>query len=193
MDSGKLSKQLEMLPASGLTIELKSPDLFCHYPGLACFLSFFYLLFFLLLLVALSLLEINSWLFVSLVLFLSAYCFILFRQHLLLNHPSSIKKLVFTEQGWCYVQLNNLQVFKADIESDTILTEHLVILNLIEHDLAEFEMAEKKDLLFKKIGFYFAKNHSLFLTADRLGKKKFKETKRLLRFISFSKAIVEQK
>ena len=185
MDSGKLSAQLEMLPASGLTLDLKGSNFLNNEndqpPGLFYVLSFVYLLFFLLLLMALWLLPLQPWLVLFFSVIIIGYCQYLFRKHFLLNYPLSIKKLVFTELGWCYVQLNNSQVFKANIESDTILTEHLVLLNLRKHHVSEY------DSFFGRIKSNgFSKHYSVLLTSDRLGGERFREIKRHLRFISFS-------
>jgi hypothetical protein len=185
MDSGKLSAQLETLPASGLTLDLKGVDFFNHEndqpPGLFYVLSFVYLLFFLLLLITLSVLPLQTWQVLFFSVIIIGYCQYLFRRHFLLNYPLSIKKLVFTELGWCHVQLNNSQVFKADIESDTILTEHLVLLNLRKHHVSEH------DSFFGRIkSDGFSNHYSVILTADRLGSERFREIKRHLRFISFS-------
>ncbi|WP_214660578.1 hypothetical protein [sulfur-oxidizing endosymbiont of Gigantopelta aegis] len=108
---------------------------------------------------------------------LAFYCQIIFRQHILLSLPSAIKQLVFTELGWCYVQLNNDRVFKADISEDTILTEHLVILNL---------KPQSPESLWQKLN--ILNQHSIILTKNRLTKEKFRELKRHLRFINFHKA-----
>ncbi len=146
--------------------------------GLSCALSWIFLLFYTLLLFAVFFLPLNSLLAVCLLVCLSIYCFYLLRKYFLINHPYSIKKIIFTELGWCYVQLNNYEVFKAEVDSDTILSEHLVILNLIR-------IKNGNQSLFKKI-FIFLNRDSVFITADRIGKKKFREIKRYFRFINFS-------
>ena len=196
MDLGILSAQLEKLPASGLRLELKCPDIFSgcfgcsgFKGGLSYALILVYLLFFLLLFTALYCLPLlplfsSFWVqFLCLALVLVWYCQQLLRKHILLNHPHSIKKLVFTELGWCYVQLKNSQIFKADINKDTILTEHLVILNLTERNLRDYS----ESTFFSRIRhFSFFNKHSVLLTAGRLDSKKFRDIKRHLRFISFS-------
>ncbi|MCW8931044.1 MAG: hypothetical protein OQL19_12495 [Gammaproteobacteria bacterium] len=111
------------------------------------------------------------------------YCQHIYRKQFLFNVPSSVKKIVFTELGWCYVQLNNSYIFKADIASDTVLTEKLVILNLVERRSND-SVSSPIQLIGHSI---FSKNQSVLLTADRLGCDKFREIKRHLRFISFNK------
>ena len=90
-----------------------------------------------------------------------------------MTHPDSIKKLIFTELEWCYVQLNNQQIFKAYIQRHTILSEYLVILNL----------KSKKELTL----FPLIYNYSVFLNADNIGYEKFREVKRYLRLFQFEK------
>ena len=193
MDLGILSTQLEKLPASGLTLELKQTDIFsvcsCFNGGLSYALILVYLLFFLVLLTALFLLSLSPLFssfwgqFLCLAVILVWYCQQLFRKHFLLSHPHSIQRLVFTELDWCYVQLKNSQVIKAEINQDTILTEHLVILNLTERNLSDCS----ESTFFSRIRhFNYFNTHSVFLTADRLDSKKFRDLKRYLRFISFS-------
>lgn len=195
MDSGILSTQLEKLPAYGLTLELKGPVVINGSLGLSYILSLVYLLFFLLLLSALYLLPLSPLFstslgqFFCLAVILVWYCRQLFNKHFLLKHPFSIQKLVFTELGWCYVELKNSQIFKADICSDTILTEHLVILNLTERAPEELCLKDCPASPFASIikKFRFFNKYSVLLTADRLDSNKFREIKRHLRLISFSK------
>jgi len=108
----------------------------------------------------------------------------LLRKHLLLNHSESIKKIVFTELGWCYVQLNDSKIFKADIKRNTIVTEHLVILNLVEQP----NQANVNLSVWPKLGrLIYSSQHSIYLTRDRLGGSLFRAIKCHLRFISFVK------
>jgi len=171
MDSGILSKQLENLPASGLTLELKN-----DFTGVAFALSIVYIIFFLLLMTALFLLAspitLAKWPFFFLFAALFWYCLTLYQKYFLMKHPNAIIKLVFTELGWCHVQFRSSSIIKADVRADTILTGHLVILNLKAH-------SERKNWL------PFSKNYSIFITADRVGLNKFRDLKRHLRFISF--------
>ncbi len=108
----------------------------------------------------------------------------LFRKHLLLNHPAAIKKMVFTELGWCYIQLNDSKIFKADIKRNTILTEHLVILNMIEQPGEE---ASGTNFRLKIRHLFFLNQYSIFLTRDQLGATKFRDIKCYLRFINYIK------
>jgi len=151
-----LSVGIEKLPASGLLLKLQ-PD--------SRLLSI-YVIFFILLIISLFLLPIANWLIIVLMVVISAYFQWIFRQFLLLNHPKSVNQLVFTEKGWCLLQLNNDQILKMTILADTILTEHLVILNL------------------KKMNdnsFIFSQYHVL-ISANSVGKDKFWALKRYLRF-----------
>lgn len=181
MDSGILSVQSEKLPASGLMLELKCPLFGERHFGFSYFLSVIYFLFFLLLLYSVYSLPLLPFFpslvvqFLCIAMLLVWYFQYLFRKHFLLTHPFSINKIVFTELGWCYVQLNNSRTFKADIESDTILSEHLVILVLKGRKLKGW----RRKMYFN--------NFSVLLTADRLNNDKFREIKRHLRFISFTK------
>lgn len=183
MDLGILSKQLETLPASGLVVELKN-----HFH----FLDLTYLLFFLVLLFSVFLLPIVFWQATIISIFLFWYCLQLFRRHILLSHPLAINKLVFTELGWCYVQLHNQKIYKADIRSDTILTEHLVILNLTKRDFI-FDLKQREHIFYGLMS--TIKKHQLFnhsvviLTADRLGCDVFRNVKRHLRLVDFIKIL----
>lgn len=165
MDSGILSTHTQNLPASGLALELT------RVPS---FIMGIYLVFFLLLLSACYLSTSIFSLFLFTMILIIAYGQLLFRKNLLRKHPSAIKKIVFTELGWCYVQLNNGRTIKADIDVDSILTEYLIILNLNEHS------EDSRNL-------HFLKYHSVLLTANELGSEKFRKIKRHLRLISFSK------
>ena len=147
---------VDKLPASGLILEMKSSPLLIKL----------YIGFFILILLALALLALPVWLIIIFILIISAYFQLLFRQHLLLSHPESIKKLVFTDMDWCFVQLNNARILKATILPDTILTEHLVILNL-------------KDVT--KTGF-LSGNYHLLITAHSVSGNLFWQLKRYLRF-----------
>jgi hypothetical protein len=165
MDSGILSTQLENLPASGLAIELNRVPPF--FIGI-------YLLFFLLVVIACYLSISTFSFFLCSTFAIAAYGQLLFRKSLLRSHPSALKNLVFTELGWCFIRLNNGRIIKADIDVDTILTEHLIILNLNEH-------------LVDSLWSHFLKHHCVLLTANELGSDKFRQIKRHLRLINFSK------
>lgn len=189
MDLGILSKQLERLPASGLTLELKH-SVFFHQRnkdnsfGVALFLTVIYIIFFLFVFISLFLFAIQIWQSMVLALMSLLYGQSLLRKHLLLNHPESIKKIVFTELGWCYVQLNDSKIFKADIKRNTIITEHLVILNIVEQP----NQASVKLSIWSKLRMLiYSSQHSIFLTRDRLGDSLFRVIKCHLRFISFVK------
>ncbi|MBE9527588.1 MAG: hypothetical protein IME94_11520 [Proteobacteria bacterium] len=147
--------QLEKLPSSGLILDLKPAQLLLKV----------YLGFFILLLISLALLPIPNWMIVVLILLLSFYFQFMFRKHLLLNHPKSIDKLVFTDMDWCFVQLNNSKILKATILPETILTEHLVILNLKELSSQGF----------------FSGNYHLLITATSVTDNYFWQLKRYLR------------
>ncbi len=172
MDSGILSSQLEKLPACGLAVDLKS-----HFH----FLYFIYLIFFLLLILSVFLLPVPLWQAVALGIVLFWFCVQIFGRHIHLYHPSAVKKLVFTEAGWCYVQLNNDKIYKADICTDTILTEHLVILNLKRREIYTQSPHQLMALLYKH------KRSSIFLTSERTGRNIFRKVKRHLRLIDFIK------
>ena len=146
----------DKLPASGLILELKSSPLLIKV----------YIVFFILLLLSLALLPLPVWLIICLVLIVSGYFQLIFRKHLLLSHPESINKLVFTDMDWCFVQLNNSKILKATILPETILTEHLVILNL-------------KDITKQRL---FSGNYYLLITAYSVSGNIFWQLKRYLRF-----------
>lgn len=161
-----LAIELEKLPASGLILEFQSSP----------FLLKVYLVFFVLLLVSLSLLPISVWFIAIVTMILLFYFQLMFRRHLLLSHPESIQKLVLTEMGWCFIQLNNSQIIKAAILPDSVLSEHLVILNL--KDVSENSVFK---LSLSKQSIFFRKYHIL-ITADSVGENKFWQLKRYLRF-----------
>ena len=148
--------ELEKLPSSGLILDLKPAQLLLKV----------YLGFFILILLSLVLLPISYGLIILLIIIVSAYFQFILRKHLLLNHPESINKLVFTDMDWCFVQLNNSKIFKATILAETILTEHLVILNL-------------KDITKQN---FFLGNYHLLITAGSVSDHYFWQLKRYLRF-----------
>ena len=189
MDLGKLSKQLEMLPASGLTLELKhtvffGPQRTIHFFSMSSILMSVYFLFFLFIVISPFLLPLALWQSILIAFISVGYGQNLFRKYLLLSHPASIKKIVFTELGWCYVQLNDSNVFKADIIRNTILTEHLIILNMIEQPGQE---SLSSSIGLKIQNLISSNQHSIFLTRDQLGATQFRDIKCHLRFISFIK------
>ncbi|MCU7833967.1 MAG: hypothetical protein KZQ83_01850 [gamma proteobacterium symbiont of Taylorina sp.] len=151
-----LSTEVEKLPASGLLLELK-PN---HW------LLEIYLIFFMLVIVSLFLLPVSMWFTFILVIAASTYFQLIFRKYLLFNHPESIQKLVFTELEWCFIQLNNTQILKTVILSDTILSEHLVILNLKNRTKTSV----------------FHGRYSILITAGSVGRHDFWKLKRYLRF-----------
>ncbi|MCU7939804.1 MAG: hypothetical protein KZQ64_01595 [gamma proteobacterium symbiont of Bathyaustriella thionipta] len=165
MDLRKLSAHAKNLPASGLTLELK------RVPS---FIIAVYLLFGLLIVTACYISLPNFGLFLCTILVIVAYGQFILRKSLLRKHQTAIKYLVFTELGWCYVQLNNDKIFKADIDVDSILTEHLIILNFNEHSAVS---------IFSSI----FNHYSVLLTASELGDENFRKVKRHLRLINFSK------
>ena len=113
-------------------------------------------------------------LFLCSVLIILAYSQRLLRKDLLRNHPLSIKIIVFTELGWCVIQLNNGEVIKVDIDINSILSEQLVILNFTEH--------------LEDSGYFkFLKHYSVLLTAQELSSEPFRQVKRYLRLINFFK------
>ena len=169
MDSGTLSAQLEKLPASGLTLKLHSSPLLIKA----------YLIFFLLLLTAVFLLAIPLWQWLLIMVALTGYFQYLFRKDILLNHDRSAATLVLTELDWCYIQLKNGQVIKADIRANTVLTEFVVILNL------QASSASSSPFL----GFF--RTYSVILTADSIGTHYFRQLKRYLRFINLNKPVDE--
>lgn len=165
MDSWMLSTHTKNLPVSGLTLELT------RVPS---FIIGIYLVFFLLIVIACYLSFPIISVFLLFLLVITSYGQFLLRKSLLRNHPAAVKKLVFTELTWCYVCFNNGRIIKADIDVDSILTEHLIIVNLIE---------QSEGSIFCD----FFKRHSVILTANELGGDLFRRTKRHLRLINFSK------
>lgn len=182
MDSGTLSTQLEKLPASGLTLKPKTSSL----------LFWVYLVFFLLILLALVLLPVPSWQLWLMIVVLTVYCQWIFRKHLLLNHPDSIEKLVFTELNWCALQLKNSRVCKADILPNTFISEFLVIVNL-----QESSTAMEPPTLYNTFALYWQSvksvlpvlrnTYTVILTAESIGSDNFRQLKRYLRFRSVSR------
>lgn len=160
MDLRILSTPLEKLPTSGLTLEFKPSKI----------LIGIYSVFLFLLLVAIFISPVILWqrLVMLLIVFWSVQ--VIFRKYLLLNHPRAIQKLVLTELDWCYVQLKNAQIFKATFLADTVVTEHLVILNL------EFNL--EKNVLLKCFNRY-----SVIISAQTLGPDQFRDFKRYLRLL----------
>lgn len=165
MDSGRSSTQFEKLPSSGLTVKL-SP---CYW------LLGIYGLLFLLLVTSVILSPLPPWQQLILVFALCTYGQHLFRKHLLFMLPESVRQLVFTEFDWCYVQFNQGRIIKGNIQRDSIVSEHLVILNLrAQHDLGIFPGVFKR--------------FSVTLTANTVGAEAFRSLKRHLRLLSFAKA-----
>jgi len=155
----------KQIPVSGLTINLTQA---------AGYIVVIYSLFFLLILTAcyLSIAIISLFFCVSLVIL--AYAHLLFSKSLFRTHPQAIKKLLFTELGWCYITLNNDRIVKADIKMDTIVTEFIVILNLYGQSAPSGLAA-------------FFNNYSIIITAQEVGEERFRQLKRYLRLINFSK------
>ncbi len=167
MDSELLFTELEKLPASGLTIELKSDR----------YLLVIYLFFFVLLLTSVLLLPLSIWLIILFMLGLSAFFQLLIRKCFLLNHPDSVKKITFTEVNWCFIQLNNSKVLKAKILPETVLTEFIVILNLQDTE-------KSSQPILKRV--FFA-NYYILITAQSIGIENFWKLKRYLRFKHLTK------
>lgn len=153
----KLNNELDKLPASGLILQLRP----------ASSLLWIYVCFFSLILLSVLILPVDLWQKISILLILCAFFQLILRKDLLLKHPKSIQKLVLTELHWCFIQFNNDQLVKATILSNTLLTEHLVILNLQNRSL--------KSLFFKQ--------YSIVITAESIGKDNFRKLKRYLRFM----------
>lgn len=165
MDTGILSLTTQQLPASGLNIRLNK---------VPAMIMVTYLLFFALLVTACCLAITQPGWCLGTILLIGVYARLLFSKHLCRTHPRGIKQLVFTELGWCYVQFNDENLIKADIERDSIVSEHLVILNLKER-------SESSAI----VSFFY--RHSLVLTANELGHMKFRQLKRHLRLINCAK------
>lgn len=91
----------EKLPANGLHIVLTQ---------VSFFITVLYSLFFFLLLIACYLLLSNIILFLIATFLIVTYGYVLFSKDLLRTHPCAIKKLIFTELYWCYVQYKNGKV-----------------------------------------------------------------------------------
>jgi len=155
----------EKIPASGLTINLTRA---------ASYIIAIYYVFFLLILIACYLLIPISGLFLCVTIIIMAYAQLLFSKSLLRTHPQAIKKINFTELGWCYLKLNNGRIIKADIEADTIVSEHIVIVNLHKQSDQSVLMT-------------FFNNDSVILTSKELGKEPFRQLKCYLHLINFSK------
>jgi len=116
----KLNNELDKLPASGLILQLRP---------VSC-LFWIYVCFFSLIILSVLILPVDLWQKIIILLILSVFFQLILRKDLLLKHPQAIQKLVLTELDWCFIQFNNDQLVKANILPNTILTEHLVILNL---------------------------------------------------------------
>ena len=155
----------EKIPSSGLNIDLTRA---------ASYIIVIYSVFFLLILTVCYLVIPIISLFLCVIMIIIAYAQLLFSKSLLRTHPLAIKKLIFTELGWCYIKLNNGRIIKADIQTDTIVSEHIVILNLHEQSDQSLLAA-------------FFKHYSVILTAQELGAEPFRKVKRYLRLINFSK------
>lgn len=154
----KLNNEFDKLPASGLILQLRpAPRLIWIY---MCFFSLTFL--------SVLILPIDFWQKIVLLLLMSGYYYFILRKDLLLSHSKSIQKLVLTELDWCFIKFNNDQVVKANILAHTILTEHLVILNLQDRT--------GQALFFKR--------YSIVITAESVGVDNFRKLKRYLRFIS---------
>jgi len=155
----------EKIPASGLSLNLTRA---------ATYIIVIYSLFFWLILTAcyLSIPIISLFFCISLIIL--AYAQLLFSKSMFRTHPLAIKKLLFTELGWCYITLNNGRIVKAGIKTDTIATEYIVILNL-------YGQSDQSALA------AFFNNYSVILTAQEVGEEPFRQLKRYLRLINFSK------
>lgn len=154
----KLNNEFDKLPASGLILQLRP----------ASRLIWIYVCFFSLTFLSVFILPVDFWQKIVLLLLMSIYYHYILRKDLLLTHSSSIQKLVLTELDWCFIKFNNEHVVKADILANTILTEHLVILNL--------QNRAARSLFFRR--------YSILITAENVGVDNFRKLKRYLRFIS---------
>jgi hypothetical protein len=133
-----------------------------------------YLGFFIALSIAIFLLPMAFWQQSILIVSLCCYGQWLIRKFIVFSHPESIKKLLMTEYDWCYVQFKNNRIIKANISSDTVVTEYLVILNLCQQT--------GRSLL----PGYFT-GFSILILSETVGVKAFRDIKRYLRLLSLVK------
>ncbi|GEM_PF-6065025 len=153
-----------MLPASGQSVNIS------RLPGVFIIL---YIVFFVLVASAIVNLPVSRPESILILLLIMFYAQFIFRKSLLKIHSRAIKKIVFTELGWCYLQQKNGAVAKADILADSIVTEYLVILNL----------KLKSD---RKKYFSIFQFESLLLTSSMMGAQQFRQLKSYLRISHFS-------
>ncbi len=104
------------------------------------------------------------------------YLLQLFKKQLLMIHPRAICQLALTDFNWCFVCYKNNRIFKANILPDSILMEHLVILNL--------KPQRNKSGLGRLLEYFFGRE-SVLITRDRVGTEHFRDLKRRLKLIDF--------
>jgi hypothetical protein len=151
------------LPNYGLLIEFSQASMLIKILYVIIFISVLFALY-------LTNMPFFALLFCSLgVLF---YGYYLFKKHLLRHHNNAIKRLLFTELDWCYMQFFDQHIIKVMVHKNTILSEHLVILNLARHPVH------------KKWYDYF-NHYSIIITAEEVGSDTFRELKRTLRLLQF--------
>ena len=172
-DSGTLSILSELPINSGFTISLRPSKR----------LIMIYSVFVILLSIAVGIAHINLGL--KLILFSGAavYIVFLFKKHLFMSHPDAIIRITLTDFNWCFVCYKNNKVIKADIMPDSILTEHLVILNL---------RPLRENTGFQAIRQQLSGRESVLLTRGRTGTTVFRDLKRRLRLLNFNKTIADK-
>ncbi len=150
MDSGKLSRQLEKLPASGLLLDIKASK---KILGL-------YLLLLLCLASAIATLQLAIIYKLMLLLVSLVVAIKILRQHVLFTHPRSIKRVLITELNGCLLELKNGQIEKLAILSQSCLTDNFAVLSLGQ----------------QRFGIQW-QTFSLLLNAEMVGSKQFRRLK----------------
>lgn len=172
-DSGTLSIPSELPINSGYTVTLKpSKRLIVVYSVFVALLS-----------IAVGIAAINSGLKLILLSGIAVYIVFLFKKYLLMSHPDSIIKLTLTDFNWCFVCYKNNKIIKADILPDSVLTQHLVILNL---------KPLRANTGFKRFMPPLFGRESVLLTRGRTGPTVFRDLKRHLRLLNLNHTITDK-
>ncbi len=153
------------LPNYGLLIEFSQASMVIKVVYVIIFMSVLFALY-------LTNMPLFALLFCSLGVL--SYGYYLFKKHLFRRHNHAIKRLLFTELDWCYMQFSDQRIIRATVDENTILSEHLVILNLARYPVP----------VHKKWYDYFT-HYSILITAEEVGSDTFRELKRSLRLLQF--------
>jgi len=153
MDSGKLSRSLEKLPASGLSLEIRPSKK----------IQVLYYLFMLCMATAIIILQVPITYKLALLIFSFLIAIKILRQHVLFTHPHSIAKLIVTELDWCFLQFNNGHIEKLSVLSQSCLISGLVVMSFGQ----------------QKAGIQW-QTRSLVLNAEMVGSERFRQLKRQL-------------